>query len=441
MFNISLRTGSFPTLWKSATITPIPKVKVVSKLGELRPISLTPVLGKILEGLVADQLLADIRANLDPKQYGNLKGKSTTHYLVDLLDFVLKGLEEKNTMALILLVDFQKAFDYIDHTVAVTQLFHLGCRPSILRFVGDFLSHRRHRVAYQDALSEYDEITCGVPQGTRLGVLVFLAVVDMLCRDDETRVKYVDDLAMAEIINIRNQILFAMQGKLNSLSRECKHLNMITNPIKCEALYPCPTQLKRPITYPDLQLNNVPLPIAHEVKLLGVYIDNTISWQTHVNYILKRANRMIFILYRARQFGFAVSTMLTLYQWYIRTGLEYAAPVWHPGLTVQQQTSLERVQKRCYRIMLGDAYISYENAIATLQTASLYDRREALTLRFGKSLLRSPEFRRLLPPTGDAVHQHRTRHRHLLRPIRGSARYKKTTIPYIVDLLNREQIS
>ena len=67
-----------------------------------------------------------------------------------------------------------------------------------------------------------------MPQGTRLGVLVFLAVVDMLCRDDESRVKYVDDLAMAEIINIRNQIIFAMQDKLDSLSHECKLLNMMT---------------------------------------------------------------------------------------------------------------------------------------------------------------------------------------------------------------------
>ena len=142
-------------------------------------------------------------------------------------------------------------------------------------------------------------------------------------------------------------------------------------------------------------------------------------------------------MYRARQFGFSLSSSLTLYQWYIRTGLEYAAPVWHPGLTVQQKMKLERIQKRCYRIMLGDAYISYENALNTLHTTSLFDRRELVTLRFGKTLLRSPALRRLLPPTGEEVHQHRTRHRQRFRPIRGTTRYRKSTIPYVVDLLNQ----
>ena len=96
IYNTSLRTASFPDRWKSATITPIPKVKVVSELGELRPISLTPDLGKVLEGMVAEMLLDDIRDNLDPKQYGNMKGKSTSHYLVYLIDFILKGLDSRH---------------------------------------------------------------------------------------------------------------------------------------------------------------------------------------------------------------------------------------------------------------------------------------------------------------------------------------------------------
>ena len=135
-----MRTATFPYRWKRATITPIPKVKVVSELGELRPVSLTPDFGKILEGMVAELLLEDIRDQLDPKQYGNLKGKSTTHYLIYLLDFILKGLETPQTMGALIMIDFKKAFDLIDHSVAINELHTMGCRPSILAFVADFLT-------------------------------------------------------------------------------------------------------------------------------------------------------------------------------------------------------------------------------------------------------------------------------------------------------------
>ena len=106
VYTLSLHTGVFPDRWKLATISPLPKVKLVQELGELRPVSLTPTLGKVLEKMVAELVLADIRSNLDHRQYGNLKGCSTTHYLVYLLDCVMKGLDDlKPTIASILLID------------------------------------------------------------------------------------------------------------------------------------------------------------------------------------------------------------------------------------------------------------------------------------------------------------------------------------------------
>ena len=214
------------------------------------------------------------------------------------------------------------------------------------------MTDRRHRVRYGSALSDYDTITCGVPQGTRLRVLVFLAVVDSLCRDVENRAKFVDDLTMAELIDIRDTIVSEAQQRLNNLSEQCQEKGMITNPIKCEVLYVDPG--KHPWVFPDLHLTGEPLPVKYEVKLLGVYLNTHLDWTTHIDYLVSKANRTIFILYRARQFDFSISTMLTLYHWYIRTGLEYAAPVWHAGLTEEQSTRLERIQKRCFGIILGD---------------------------------------------------------------------------------------
>ena len=156
-----------------------------------------------------------------------------------------------------------------------------------------------------------------------------------------------------------------------------------------------------------------------------------------VKEILKKANKCFFTIRRAKQFQFSLRKIVTLYTWYVRTTLEYAAPVWHPGLTEQQHEQLERVQRRCVRIMLGQQYQGYEAALEQLHLSTLRSRREMLTLRLGKSILRSPEHRDLLPPTMAEVHGRATRHGHLLRvPARTTARYQNTFVPYVVNLLN-----
>ena len=77
----------------------------LSILGDIRPISLTPDFAKILEHFLAKWIMADISDKIDPDQYGNLRGSSTTHYLVKLLDFVLKGLDQPKKLAVITLID------------------------------------------------------------------------------------------------------------------------------------------------------------------------------------------------------------------------------------------------------------------------------------------------------------------------------------------------
>ena len=145
------------------------------------------------------------------------------------------------------------------------------------------------------------------------------------------------------------------------------------------------------------------------------------------------------ILHRAKKFRFNIKSLFTLYLWFVRTGLEYAAPVWHSSLTQDQSNRLERVQKRCFRIILGGEYTSYGDALTRLKCTSLQERRKMLSLRFGKSLLKSQFHRDLLPPTVGQVHGRNTRHRQRLQPIRCTKEfYRKSTIPYIVSLLNHE---
>ena len=441
IYNLSL-ASMYPFLWKNATICPLEKKKILESLGDLRPLSLTDDFGKILEGFAASMILEDISGNIDPLQYGNLKGSSTSHYLIMLLDIILKGLEKPKHIAQLVLIDFKKAFDYVDHTVAIRELFLLGCRPSLLPFVISFLSGRRHRVCYNGILSDWQDISCGVPQGTKLGPIIFLAIVNNVARNCNIRAKFVDDLTLGKIIDTKDTISFDMQDNLDNISEDCLYVKMSTNPLKCENLmiFPRDKRSRRPIVYPDLRLNNLSLPFVNECKLLGVHLNTFLTWDTHIDFIVNKVNKCIFILYRARQFSFSTETMFTLYTWYIRTSLEYAASVWHPGLKEQQHARLESIQKRCFKIILGNNYINYETALTTLNTTTLFNRRENLLLKFGRNILRSEKHRHLLPPFLYDLHGRNTRGgTQLLQPVRcRTTRYQKSTVPYLVRLLNSQ---
>lgn len=114
----------------------------------MHPVSLTHTFGKVLDGYMVNLSLADMHLHIDQYQFGNLKGRSTTHYMVFLLDAILKGLEQRDTVAQMCVIDFKKAFDHMDHSVAVTHLYHLGCQTSLLPFITSFLSGRQQCTRY-----------------------------------------------------------------------------------------------------------------------------------------------------------------------------------------------------------------------------------------------------------------------------------------------------
>ena len=159
-----------------------------------------------------------------------------------------------------------------------------------------------------------------------------------------------------------------------------------------------------------------------------------------MDYVLKSVRKRFYMLYRARQFKFSVDTLFRIYTWFIRTTLEYAVPVWHSGINACHSLTLERVQKRCMRIILGARYIDYDSALAKFNTSTLEKRRIALCYKFAKNLLKSPRHRHFLPPTFREIHEHNTRGssggRLIPSVLCKRARYYNSSIPYMVRLLN-----
>ncbi|KAI8511472.1 hypothetical protein Bbelb_105720 [Branchiostoma belcheri] len=215
ILNTSLREGRVPEVWRDATVIPVPK-EYPADLNKIRPISLTAQFAKICEGFISTWIFSDIFPNVDIKQFGNMKRCSTTHCLIDLLNFFYEGAERKSTVGTLILTDFSKAFDRVCHTTAINKLISMGTRPSLIPWLCSFVSNRRQRVRYQDSISSWETLTCGVAQGTLLGPLVFLAMInDAKPNTNNPHWKYVDDMNLGEVRTVSTPT--KLQTDLDSL--------------------------------------------------------------------------------------------------------------------------------------------------------------------------------------------------------------------------------
>ena len=360
IYNSSVRQSYVPPSWKQADILPIPKVpQVTSLVKHLRPIALTPVLSKVLESFVVSWMR---RATVHSEtQFGDIKDSSTTLALITMLHHALQRLERKNTYARILLIDFSKAFDHIDHNILLNKRKTNGVPQICVEWQKAFLTSRTQRVKLANAKSDWTEVAGGVPQGTLSGPENFLNMIDDLHTDVDD-VKFVDDVTLYEVCNTHSQN--KLQNAVDDIQEWATDKNMSLNTNKPKNFWF--TLEKR--TWTSLVIERVSC-----AKLLGCHIMSNLSWEDHIANLVSKVSRRLHLLRELKRAGLSSKDLLTCYFSFVRSKTEYACQVWSTQPTSEQSHAVETIQRRAMQII--SPHNTYEEALREYKLVTQQQRR------------------------------------------------------------------
>ncbi|KAI8516814.1 hypothetical protein Bbelb_053950, partial [Branchiostoma belcheri] len=312
-------------------------------------------------------------------------------------------------------LDYSKAFDRVCHTTAIRRLLDLGLRPSLARWIANFLSNRRyptwsvdiHRLLYINGAARH-----------------------AVCK----RWKFVDELTLLEVrhpISAPSNI----QKDLTDLENWSNDSHMRLHPAKCKVLHILFSKV--PCVAPPLSVNGIELQQVQGMKILGVFLQSNLRWNSHVDSICCKSSQRLFLLRKLKHFHISSEDLVTVYVSYIRPVLEYAAPVWHSGLTTELSNKVEKIQRRAVRIIMSAKYTSYTEGWSYLGLPTLQSRRLLLTVNFANSLRQSEQFRHFLPPVRSAISGRQTRSAYKLNTPRSRTdRYQNSALPFMIRLLN-----
>ena len=360
IINFSLRSGTFPQEWKSARVIPIFKSGARDDVNNYRPISVLPVVSKLLERIVHDQLYQALTSSgaISRWQSGFRPGFSTETAASFLVDNILSGMDgigKKKVKKLtgVLFLDLKKAFDTVDHRTLLGRLEHAGVRGVELEWFTSYLTQRSQAVQIDDCLSETAQIEFGVPQGSILGPLLFsLYISDITLAVGDSRViLYADDTAIfyggTDVVDVQTTLSRDFNSIANWL--ESNKLTLNVKKTKC-MVFGTPAMLagspELAITLDGEVVEQVP-----DFKYLGITLDSELKFDVHLSSLARKISSRLGVLGRVRNF-LPESHRVMLYNTLVLPHFDYASIVWS-NTAARYTNPLKSLQARAGRIILG----------------------------------------------------------------------------------------
>lgn len=367
--NLCFKQGTFPNLLKKSIITPIYKGGQEDDVNNYRPISVIPVIAKILEKILNSRLINYLQTNniLSPSQFGFRRGVSTEDAVTSLTTLLVKELD-KGTRCLTVFIDLKKAFDTVSIPILVQKLEKIGIRDTQLSIFSDYLTNRKQQVKLDNFVSEDVDVTCGVPQGSVLGPTLFLIYLNDLCNMTLNKGKifsYADDTAIVftgttwaetKLNSEKGMIQVASWLKTNLLTLNTNKTNYICFSIYKNVqpeldfnikIHECGSAIDHHCNCPKINKVN-------QVKYLGITLDQSLSWYPQIEKLSARIRKFVWIFKTLRHIvprsGISRNLLNDVYISLVQSVIIYCIPIWG-GARKTRFLELERAQRTLIKVM------------------------------------------------------------------------------------------
>jgi hypothetical protein len=394
IFKLSLDTGIFPNRLKTSRTVPVFKAGNSDLCDNYRPIALLSTLSKVLEKMVSVQLVNHLDRNkiLYKHQYGFQRNKSTEHSIIHALNFISQAMND-NKYCIGVFFDLKKAFDVCSHDILLMKLSKMGVTGAALEWFRSYLSDRSQSVDINGNLSRLRKIKISILQGSILGPILFLCYINdlylatslftLMFADDTFSLKSGSDLkTLISLVNaeINKMALWFRANKLAVNISKTKYIIFRMKGKKIDVDMPdLLYDQNEPGTDFDISLittleryhDNHQLTEGRAYKLLGIYLDEHLTLDTHTNHIVSKLSRSLYCIKQAKHI-IPTLGLKALYFALIHSHLTYCTSIMH-STTQKNRNKIMKIQKKAVRIMTNSSYNAHTKPIYTEHCILPYD--------------------------------------------------------------------
>uniref|UniRef100_A0A1W7R639 Putative tick transposon n=1 Tax=Aedes albopictus TaxID=7160 RepID=A0A1W7R639_AEDAL len=416
-FNDSLSSGAYPDFLKKALVYPVFKSGDPTNPTNYRPISVLPTINKVFEKLLSTRLHCFLETTglLYERQFGFRQGSTTDVAILELVDDIARSVDRRKVAGAVFL-DLSKAFDTINHSILLKKLDAYGIRGIANDLINSYLTGRYQKVMVDGICSEYRSVSCGVPQGSNIGPLLFLLYINDIAKlplEGQPRL-FADDTALTYETNSVAELYQHMCNDLHLVTAYLEN-NLLALNLSKTKLMVFGAKEDETSLFPTLTIKGEILERVSYYKYLGVHIDDQLRWDVHIRKTVANCASLCGILRKLARYV-PQHVLLKVYFAYIHSRYQYGISAWGSSyntylkdIQIQQNRCIKAIFKLPFLHPTNDLYSTTEHNILPIQ--GLYTLRVCMIMyKTTNSLNMHHNW-----SFNSASHHYRTRYAHLLQ--------------------------